>query len=501
MKKSAPGPASGTQLEGGALGTSGIVFFVVAAAAPLLVMAGVAPLALNVAGIGAPGGYILAGLALGVFAIGFTAMSKYIHNAGAFYSYISIGLGPRWGLAAAVLALVSYNALEIGIFGALGYFTQSTMADLVGLNLPWGLWSLIGVGLVWFLGSRSVHVGARFLILLLTAETGILVLLAAAVLLRGGAEGLGVESFAPAHVFSPGLGGVLTLAFAAFIGFEATALYREEAKNPSRTIPRATYLAVAFLGLFYAFMVWIIIQAYGPDQALGLAASDPAAMYFDAIENYVGGWASTLMELLIITSILASLLAFHNAITRYAFALSREHVLPRVLGTLHPVYKSPYVASAVQSLLAMVVIVGFALAGADPYLQLLLWVNSPGVVGIVVLQAMAAAAVLAFFWRDRRGHSVWRVRGAPAAALAMLTYATRLIVAKMDLLTAAGPAVNTVLVAVTPVSLAIGLALGARLARRHPDLYARLGTTDVDAEPSVPPGEVSTSPIPRGKAT
>ncbi|MFV9455093.1 hypothetical protein ACNJ7E_16820 [Rhodococcus sp. NM-2] len=159
MKKSAPGPASGTQLEGGALGTSGIVFFVVAAAAPLLVMAGVAPLALNVAGIGAPGGYILAGLALGVFAIGFTAMSKYIHNAGAFYSYISIGLGPRWGLAAAVLALVSYNALEIGIFGALGYFTQSTMADLVGLNLPWGLWSLIGVGLVWFLGSRSVAIG------------------------------------------------------------------------------------------------------------------------------------------------------------------------------------------------------------------------------------------------------------------------------------------------------------------------------------------------------
>ncbi len=35
-------------------------------------------------------------------------------------------------------------------------------------------------------------------------------------------------------------------------------------------------------------------------------------------------------------------------------------------------------------------------------------------------------------------------------------YATWLIVAKMDLLTAAGPAVNTILVAVTPVSLAVG---------------------------------------------
>ena len=245
MKKSETSPT--VQLQGGVLGTAGIVFFVVAAAAPLLVMAGVAPLALNIAGIGAPGGYILAGLALGVFAIGFTAMSKYIHNAGAFYAYISVGLGPRWGLAAAVLALVSYNALEIGIFGALGYFAQTTMADLVGVDLPWGLWSLLGVGLVWFLGSRSVHLGARFLILLLTAETGILVLLAGAVLFQGGAVGIDVESFAPSNVFSPGLGGVLTLAFAAFIGFEATALYREEAKDPARTVPRATYIAVAFL--------------------------------------------------------------------------------------------------------------------------------------------------------------------------------------------------------------------------------------------------------------
>ncbi|MEN0139795.1 MAG: amino acid transporter, partial [Rhodococcus sp. (in: high G+C Gram-positive bacteria)] len=194
----------------------------------------------------------------------------------------------------------------------------------------------------------------------------------------------------------------------------------------------------------------------------------------------------TLMELLIVTSILASLLAFHNAITRYTFALSRERILPRVLGTLHPVYKSPYVASAVQSLLAAVVIAGFALAGADPYLQLLLWVNTPGIVGIVVLQAMAAAAVLAFFWRDRRGHSVWRVVVAPAAALAMLIYATWLIVTQMDLLTAAGPTVNAILVAVTPASVVIGLVLGARLARRDPTRFAQLGTTDVDAEPSIP---------------
>ncbi len=45
------------------------------------------------------------------------------------------------------------------------------------------------------------------------------------------------------------MGSVLALAFGAFIGFEATAIYREEARTPNRTVPRATYVAVGFLGL------------------------------------------------------------------------------------------------------------------------------------------------------------------------------------------------------------------------------------------------------------
>jgi amino acid transporter len=474
-------PAGTEQLRRGSIGVWGVVYFVVGAAAPLLVMAGVAPLAISVLGIGAPGGYLIAGLSLMVFAVAFTAMSKYIHNAGAFYSYISRGFNHQWGLGAAVLALFSYNALEIGIFGAFGYFAQSTVADLLGVDLPWVVWAFLAIAVVWFFGSRSAHAGARVLALLLSAETGILLLLAVAVLVQGGAEGLSVDSFAPSNVFSPGLGAVLTLAFAAFVGFEATAIYREEAKDPERTIPRATYVAVAFLGGFYAFMVWIIIQAYGTQEALRLAAEDPAGMFFNAIESYVGTWASTAMEVLILTSVLASLLAFHNSITRYTFALSRERVLPKALSRLHPVHASPYVASAAQTALAVVVVGGFAAAGADPYFQLLLWVNSPGIIGIVVLQAMAAGAVLAFFWKDRRGHSAWRVVVAPIAAVGLLGMATYLIATQMELLTAANTFTNGVLIAITPLCLATGYVLGGRLKRQDPELYARLGTTDVDA--------------------
>src|SRR5262245_17635403 len=106
------GPACPT-LRTNALGTGDIVFFVVSAAAPLMIMAGVAPFALLTGGLGVPAAYLFAGAVLAVFAVGFTAMSRYVANAGAFYAYVTKGLGRPAGVAAGLLALVSYNALEI----------------------------------------------------------------------------------------------------------------------------------------------------------------------------------------------------------------------------------------------------------------------------------------------------------------------------------------------------------------------------------------------------
>ncbi|MGW0735222.1 hypothetical protein [Streptomyces sp. NPDC002851] len=107
-------------LEHGAIGTGDLVFFVVAAAAPLTVMAGVAPLAIAMAGPAAPLGYLISGLLLIVFAAGFTAMSRYVRNAGAFYAYIGRGIGRAAGVGSAYVALLAYNAIEIGLLVGFG---------------------------------------------------------------------------------------------------------------------------------------------------------------------------------------------------------------------------------------------------------------------------------------------------------------------------------------------------------------------------------------------
>ncbi|MFF2307696.1 APC family permease [Streptomyces sp. NPDC058128] len=477
-------------LRTGTLGTADISFFVVSAAAPLTVMAGVAPIALVLGGIGAPAGYLLAGITLAVFAVGFTTMSRHVRSGGAFYAYIAQGLGKPLGIAAALVAMVGYNGMEIGVYGLLGSATSDTAGALGGTDLPWLPIALAGLMVIWYGGYRSIDFGAKVLGVLLVAETGILVLLAGGVLIEGGANGLSLASFAPGNVLVPGTAAVLAFAFSAFTGFESTVIYRREARDPARTIPRATYIAVGFLGLFYAFVVWTVIQAFGDDKVVEAAAGDTGGLFFAAITTYVGPWAADLMHVFIVTSILASLLAFHNAINRYALALSEEGVLPAALGRIHPRHRSPYVAGLAQTVLGAVVVLGFAAAGADPYTQLLLWVNTPGMLGLMALMLLAALAVVRYFRRVPHQEGALRTLVAPGAAAVLLAVAIWLVASKVELFTGASPTVNTVLVAVVPAVLVLGLLLAYRLRRTRPEVYARFA----EEPPTEPPGAAQTDP-------
>ncbi|MER5954749.1 APC family permease [Streptomyces sp. NPDC056121] len=476
---SATATAAEPTLRAGTLGTADIAFFVVSAAAPLTVMAGVAPFAIALGGIGAPVGYLLAGLTLAVFAVGFTTMSRHVRSAGAFYAYITRGLGRSVGIGAALLAMVGYNGMEIGVYGLLGTATQDTLHALFGIDIPWLPVSLAGLALIWYGGFRSIDFGAKLLGVLLCAETGILVLLAGGVLLKGGAHGLSAASFAPGNVLVPGTAAVLAFAFAAFTGFESTVIYRREARDPGRTVRRATYIAVAFLGLFYAFIVWTVIQAFGDAHVVQAAGSDPAGLFFSAITTFVGGWAADLMHVLIVTSVLASLLAFHNAINRYGLALAEEGVLPKAFGTVHAKHRSPYLAGVAQTVLGAAVVLAFWAAGADPYAQLLLWVNTPGMIGLMALQLLAAIAVPFYFRRITHEEGVLRTVVAPIAATVLLSIAIVLVCTHLDLFTGASSLVNLILMAVAPAVFVLGIGLARRLRRTKPDVYERFA-----AEPS-----------------
>lgn len=459
------------------MGTFELTFFVVAAAGPLLIVAGYAPLAFLIGGLGAPGAQLVAALVLLLFAVGFTRMALRVRNPGAFYSYIGRSLGKPMGGGAAMLALGAYSVIAVGQLGAIGAFASSTVTAFTGADVPWPVFSFAAVLVVAVLGHRRISLSAKVLGVALLAEVAILLVLAVPVLVDGGPEGLDFGSFAPSAVFAGGgTGAMFAIVFGAFIGFESTAIYAEETREPARTVPRATFLAIGFLGVFYTFMAWIAVVAFGQSEVVGVASADPTGMFFTATEQYVGHWATVVMEVLLISSAFASTLAFHNTASRYFFTLGREGLLPRRLAAVHPVHGSPYVASGVQVAIAVVIAALFAVSGADPYLGLFLLMVAPGVLAVIVLQALCAAAIVVFFRRQAGtdNPSIWATLVAPLASLAGLLVATWLVVINFDLLTGRTDWVNALLLALLPLAFIAGVVVTWVIRRRDPARYQSL---------------------------
>ncbi|WP_418062471.1 APC family permease [Pimelobacter simplex] len=452
---------SGSSLAQGRLGAWGIVFFVVSAAAPLTVIA-TTPFSVRVGGIGAPGAYLAAGVVLTLFAIGFTAMTRYVRNAGAFYAYASRGLGRDAGNGVAVMTACCYGVMVTGFYGFIGFYAQLEVQRLLGFDLPWWVAGLGCAVLVGVLGYRQVDVGARVLAVLLTAEVVVLVIFAVAVLVQQRPEPLTVAPLAPSHVFASGAGALFVIGFGSYIGFEGTAIYVEEAKRPERTIPRATYAAIAFLSVFYAFCAWVLVQAWGVTGMLEGAHREGefyGEMLFVAAEDYAGRGLASSMSLLVVTSFLAAAVAFHNACARYLFAMGRTGLLPARFARTHPRMRSPYVASVTITVVVLAGILVGVLAGADP-LQFAFWTYAPGVFGVVAAQAVGALSVVAFFTRDRRGHSPWRVQVAPGLAALGLGVGLYLIGTNFDLISGRTGWVNWLMLLFTPVTFALGVARG-----------------------------------------
>lgn len=475
------GPA-GIRLPRGSMGVFELTFFVVAAAGPLLIVAGYAPLAFLIGGVGAPGAQLVAVLVLLLFAVGFTRMALRIRNPGAFYSYIGRSLGRTMGGGAALLALGAYSVIAVGQLGAIGAFASGTVSRLSGVDVPWPVFSLVAILVVAVLGHRRVSLSAKVLGVALLAEVAILVVLAVPVLVKGGPEGFDFGSFAPSAVFAGGgTGAMFAIVFGAFIGFESTAIYAEEARDPARTVPRATFLAIGFLGIFYTFMAWIAVVAFGQSNIVAVASADPTQVFFTAADRYVGHWATVVMELLLISSAFASTLAFHNTASRYFFTLGREGLLPRRLASVHPVHGSPHIASALQATIAVVVVLLFALGGADPYLGLFLLMTGPGVLAVIVLQALCAVAIVVYFRRQARDErqSVWSTLVAPLASLIGLLVATWLVVINFGLLTGRTDWVNVLLLVALPVAFAAGVVVTRVIRRRDPAKYEALTQTQI----------------------
>ncbi|MCX2964076.1 APC family permease [Gordonia aquimaris] len=459
----------------GSLGVGAIVFMVVAAAAPLTVVGGGVPIAFLLGnGPGVPTMFVVTAIVLLLFAVGLSTMARHLPRPGAFFTYVGHGLGRPLGLGTAHLALLTYTMVQAAVYGLIGTLLNSAIIDLGGPSIPWWVLSLAVAALTGLLGYRNIDFSSKVLGVLLIAEIGIVLILNIAIMVQGGNQGLSLESFTPDAIFSgaPGIG--LMFAVAGFIGFEATAIFRNEARDPDRTIPRATYVAVALIGTFYAFSSWALVMAWGPDNVVEAAAADPSGMIMATAETYLGGWASTTINVLLITSLFACILSFHNVISRYQHAMAGATAMPSRLGIVHPTHASPHRSSLVQSVTAAALIVVFAACGLDPELQVFAWFSGVATLGIVVLMALTCLAVLAYFRRHRTDAGLWQTAIAPVIGLVGLVGILLVVVANFPTLIGGSAGLADLFIALVVAAVAIGVGQALLIRRRDPVAYGAL---------------------------
>lgn len=449
-------PLVGESLKSGSLSTTDIVFMVVAAAAPLTVIAGGLPIGIATGnGAGYPFMYLFSAVVLAIFTVGLMAISRFVPEGGSFSGYVEATFGRRAGMATAYLALLTYTAVQFAVYAYLGALLQGTFAPLV--DLPWWVYTLAMIALVGFLGYRDIELSSKALGLCLIGEIAIVVLLDIFIIGKGGESGLSFETFSLTEITSgaPGVG--LMMAMAGFIGFEATTVFRGEAKNPDKTVPRATYIAIAIIGVFYTISGWAIIQGVGMENVVEAASTDPEAMVAGIAASYLGGWAGPVVHVLLITSLFAAVLSFHNVLTRFQHNISHKRGLPRVLRRVHFKHNSPHLSSIVQTLTATSLVLVSALFALDLILSAFTWGTGITTLTFVLLMAITSVAVISFFrQRPQKELSIWNTLVAPTIALIGLIATLFFIIQNIDSLSGGNAIASIVILIAGPVALITG---------------------------------------------
>jgi len=284
--------------------------------------------------------YLVCVIALLIAASGIVEMAREFPSAGAFYTYVTRGLGPRAGFVTGGLIFVAYALLPPAEVGLIGSYLQSTFRAEFDVNIPWWLIGMVPAGLMIFLAFEGIRSSLRTALVLFTIEVCIVLLMAFIVVGNGGHDGLSLHPLSPAA--SPnGFSGLTTgFVFAAlsFVGFEAAATLAAESRDPRRIVPRAVLLSVAGVGLLYVFCIWAEVNGLG---AKATNALDGASTPWNDLAATYASWMKWPVIVASVSSMFAVMINSANGIVRILNTMGREGLLPKAFAFIHPRHLTP----------------------------------------------------------------------------------------------------------------------------------------------------------------
>ncbi|MBT2514717.1 APC family permease [Arthrobacter sp. ISL-30] len=471
-------PQSNPHLKGN-MGFFELIFSVLAYNAPMVVVIGIIPImVMEGAGLGTPMSFIGAGIILALFSVGFTRMARVLPNPGGFYALITAGLGREVGLGSGYWALLTYFCVYAGTFSFGGVMLGELVANTFhGPELPWYVW-----GAVFWIGSAilgylKVELSAKVLAFFLLAELLIIVAYDALVFFQGGANGAGVswEPLSPAHWFDGNFSLGLMLAIGMYGGFEVTVLFREEVRNPARTIPRATCAVIAVAMTIYAISSIMFMGSLGTDQAVAITTADPTGAMNTSLLNFGGKLLQDLATVMVNTSTFAVILAAHNITARYVFNLGADNILPARVAAVHKRHGSPHVASIATSIAALALNGIAVIIGLDPLAFYAAMLGMTSFMGLAIIFICNIA--VAVYMRRAGGAlaSKWATVICPILAGVGLGIGLILAAINFPMMVGGSQLLANILMAVEAGVFILGCATATVYKRRKPECYSRIG--------------------------
>jgi APA family basic amino acid/polyamine antiporter len=141
--------------------------------------------------------------------------------------------------------------------------------------------------------------------------------------------------------------------FYAYLGFDAVSTAAEEVRNPQKDMPKGIIGSLLICTVLY-IVVSILLTGIVPYQSFK-NTSAPVAY---ALAQIGYSWGSSLVSVGAICGITSVLLVMTYGATRIVFAMSRDGLLPKKLGSVHPKTQTPVIATCLIGL-ATAFVAGF----------------------------------------------------------------------------------------------------------------------------------------------
>jgi basic amino acid/polyamine antiporter, APA family len=310
--------------------------------------------------------FVLAGIASVLAALCYCEFASMTRVAGSAYSYSYVTLGElvAWIVGWDLILEYSFGAMTVAI-GWSGYMV-SLLKDF-GVHLPPTLTTAHGVLVTLADGTQApalFNLPAVFIVALATTLlviglkesakfNNVIVFIKVFVILLfifGAAHAIvpaNWHPFIPENTGQPdhfGWTGIVAgagILFFAYLGFEAVSTTAQEARNPQRDVPFGIIGSLLVCTVLY-ILVALVATGVMPYSLMDVPY--PIAK----VADYAGlGWMATLIKLGAIAGLSSVILWLLYGQSRIFWCMSRDGLLPKVISTLHPVWRTPWITSII----------------------------------------------------------------------------------------------------------------------------------------------------------